>query len=116
MVLKILMFLFPFIKELFIGQNEESFKKTLKIIFLVIAIGSIWGTFHFMSVSYRLAERNIELKTKVELLQTIVDSAKIPTPRAPDPTETKHPPVIIPNKQKTTTSDLDRLRGIENVK
>lgn len=110
--IKIISFLFPFLKELFIGKGNNASRKgkvkepneLLKTIIIVLGCASVALNFYLISRSYSLGRENLELQKQV----------KEPTPRPVQyPNNT---PTPIPRRVIETVEDKPNKNNNPNKK
>lgn len=130
--IKIVMFLYPFLRELLIGKYSKDARfRNFKLMFVVIALSSLIANYVLIRQVYSLSVTKIEhVKTIKELNEKIKDKPNVIYPReinsieqnTPVDKPTPHKP-IIPEKDKVVIRKEDdeedplhkRLREINNL-
>ena len=127
--IKIVMFLYPFLRELIIGKYSKDVRfRNFKLMFVIVALSSLVANCVLITSVYKLSVTKINnTKTIKELTEKLNDKPPIVYPRENIPTDNQNPTPhkpVIPEKDKAINRREDngeedvlhkRLREINNL-
>jgi hypothetical protein len=102
-IMKIIIFIYPFLRELLIGKYSENKEfRNFKIFFIIVAISSLVANIYLVKSSYTLSKEKIEFIKKIsELEQQLKQEKNKPVQQIVIPSTPSH----VPEKQKQKTRD-----------
>lgn len=135
-IVKIIMFLFPFVKEIFIGKDNDpidrrkrpsTFTALIKKFFVLLVCVSLVMNYYLVAKVFDLGKKNLELKkqlTDKPKQSHSLPGEKIPTlptptapsvdytaPKKPKPPKPK-PPDVITKPEDDILLELEEIRNI----